>query len=131
MALRRIGVAGILGMLAGCGGNAPAELSDPRSTALMMMSAPQFTANRNLSIELANDCSAFEWNGRLDVAINAGRAQLDPPDASRAVLRDATRVEDDILRRAMRVNYGSAGACDILRGEAARKTPLSILVQEL
>lgn len=119
-----------LALLAACGG-VPPGLNDPRSAQLLAMPEPQFVANRVVSLDLTNDCTSYDWNAALDIALNANRAQIGTGPLSPQALADASNVEVNVLRRSLSERYGRANACKVLDGERSRRAPLSVLVEKV
>lgn len=126
--MKRLALAGVvLSLLAGCG----ADLSDPRTQALLQMPSQQHYAERRVARELAARCSRYDFDEALAEAMTDVRVKAGQPTSIQ--VRDGLELEADIKRRTLAARYGgdwsTLDACAALDGETALGSPLSVLVK--
>lgn len=119
----------LMASLAGCSAGAIAGMNDPRAKALIDMPEGQYQAVRQASINLSNQCGAYDWNPAIDLLVSTSRPE-GTGGLSEGALNASIKQEASLIRDGLRQRYGKAGACEVLAGEVKRGTPLGFLVEK-
>lgn len=123
--MRRVPVLITLTLLAAC--DSPA-IGDARAQALLALPAPQHYAERQVARELAGQCPRYAYDEQLGDALTDRRIRA--RQQVYAQVKGATDIEADVKRRSLAARHGSNEACQILDGETAAGTPLSVMVRK-
>lgn len=126
--MKRLALAGgFLGLLAGCG----ADLSDPRTQALLQLPSQQHYAERQMAIELTARCNRYRYDQNLADAMSDARRSAGQPNSLQ--VREGSALEADIKRRTLSARYGAEwsalDACTTLDAETSLGSAFTVLAK--
>ncbi|MEX0281661.1 MAG: hypothetical protein AB3N13_10810 [Arenibacterium sp.] len=120
-------VSGVVGLLAGCG----ADLSDPRTQALLQLPSQQHYAERQMAIELSARCNRYSYDQKLADAMSEARRNAGQPNAIQ--VREGSALEAGVKRRTLSARYGAdrgaLDACATLDAETSLGSPFTVLAK--